>query len=916
LRRKIASGSEDPPPIPDAPVREQREYVNAYWQGNVLVLVERPTGPRSLPKLSRKAAEHACFLKADTSPELLRELRGSSHVLGIAREDDWLRVRWRDREFAQRGCEWLQKERATPTFEGDVTPVQRWLADEKPKIAKPRAVYLDIETDSRVTFAKAIAGDARVLCWSLVDAETGAEFCAVLEADTDAAERDLLQALWDTLLAYDQVIAWNGDAFDFPIILARSKKRECRASVRRLLLLDHLNLFQRMNMMAAESGEEKQSFKLEAIAQAVLGEGKDDFDASKTWESWAAGGAERDRMARYCMKDTVLLRKIEVATGYVALLQTLCEACGCFPDSRSINPLTYVEGFMLRLGVERKHRFPTRLHFHGPDDKREKFKGAMVIEPRVRGIAKNVHVADFASLYPSIILTWNLSPETYRSDIVLVERPEARPAYLSHVPLKRFPIPPGHCVVPLVERAFVTEPLGILVVALEEMLRLRKYWNDLKASLPPGTPEWVEADRRSTAYKIAANSFYGVVGAIFSRLFAADVAESIPRAGVWLLTKTVEAAELEKFNVIYGDTDSFYAMGTNQAEFGAFVKRCNAELYPRLVAQQGCTRNVIKLAYEKAYERVVFLTAKRYVARIAHYKGSLPNQDTKPEVKGIEYKRGDAARLARDLQAKVIDRLLGGGILRQRVPDDQCEERPEAFFELIEEALEYVLRGELKLADVMQSKRLSQPLGSYARKLKKDGTQAAQPPHVVIAHELKKRGRHVGEGVKVEFFCVDGHASPKRYAPAEDWAGECDRHDLWESVVYPATQRLLEAAFPVGDWRRWESTRPKAAPSRQKAAGRATAAGTGERSPESRNEPSGAPARRKRQPEPEGALSLFPVDVSAPQNAPGRAGRPPDGGQAPGRGSARSGLVLDGLRPVLARDAGPASSSGREDPNR
>ena len=61
-----------------------------------------------------------------------------------------------------------------------------------------------------------------------------------------------------------------------------------------------------------------------------------------------------------------------------------------------------------------------------------------------------------------------------------------------------------------------------------------------------------------------------------------------------------------------------------------------------------------------------------------------------------------------------------------------------------------------------------------------------------------------------------------KVAPAADYANDPDRFYLWENLIYPATQRLLEAAFPpekgmaaevlqLRDWRRFENVRPKKA---------------------------------------------------------------------------------------------------------
>jgi DNA polymerase I len=1053
-----------------------------------------------------------------------------------------------------------------------VSAVRRYLTDKRVKLGKPRPVFLDMETDSRLPFSK--KEQMRVLCWALVDPADGSTHTEVLAGDNDAAERDLLARLWWRLEEYDQVLAWNGERFDFPVLAARSKAVELAKDVRRWLWLDHMVLFKRMNSMAAESGDEKQSFALQAIATAVLGEGKDDFDAAKSWEAWAAGGQQRARLVTYCAKDTLLLHRLEEETGYVELLGVLCDVCNVPADTRGSAPMGQVEGLLLNLALERGVKFPTRY----PKEGYQPYRGAFVMEPTCRGITRGVHVCDFSSLYPSIIRTWNMSPETKTTRPPL----PTRPAYLRHVPEPEVVRPAGVAEVPITGVWFDLRKEGMLPMAVAELIRLRKVWNDRKAAAPPGTHEWKEADRRSTAYKIAANSFYGVVGSPLSRFFDLETAESVSQGGVWLIQETMKAAQAEGLEVVYGDsvtgdrpvvllnergevwidvveevwkeaskqcvdgnkelaflpgvkalardrsgrvgwyplryvvrhqtrkeiwqisskrgqvavtddhsimvgneratpeqflacggwfdtlpaiapnvldevdimnevggvryqsgygrgqverrfvaehgwihlggrkgrgpefrrtygigtpelkellrvvaayitegyaslsnagacrcmwgvsqadpkwlvrvgqalkvitkglyvpqpkpsvgawylrsgttmmarlfasmcghqsrgkrlprfvfglprdeamlfwgylvegdghveaggqasyvttsavlaagvsyllsmhgiensikyrrakrswtirtrpvgserdravvsveryhsngfvydlsvhgaetfvdgvgrvllhnTDSAFIKGCSADRFRQFVAHCNDVLYPRILAQQGVATSHIKLAYEKEFDRLVMISAKRYAGAYAHFKGTAATAESKPEVKGLEYKRGDTVWLARKLQSQVVDLLMGG------------EETVEPFCTLVGRWRKAVLEAPLELPQVVISKSLAKELREYAVKRKKDGTAANAPQHVEIAKELQRRGRDVGAGTKVSYVVVDGSCSPKVIVPAEDWDGTVDRFDLWESLVWPPTQRVLAAAFPEYDWGVFDRVRPR-----------------------------------------------------------------------------------------------------------
>lgn len=773
-------------PVSDAST--DHGLLNIAWRRDNIVLVERH-GDKVIVRERR--AEYSSFIRSSVDQAKQRIIRDHPAVVGMKQEGKWTRIMWRSAQDREELCQALHCD-GIQTFEGDVNPVRRYMTDNDVVHVMPRLAFLDIETDSRVAPRLAAEGNARILCWAVVGAD-GRKRVGVLEENTDVAERKLLQRLFTVLEEYDQVAAWNGDAFDFAVIRERTKRRQVRVNFDRWLWLDQMDLFIRMNMMAAESGDEKQSYALQAIATALLGEGKDDFDSSKTWEAWLAGGEERQRLVRYCVKDTDLLRRIEEQNGYIGLLQTLAETCNVFADSRGMNPTIQAEGFLLKLGAEEDYRFPSNFKRGSSVP----FKGAYVMEPRCSGITKNVHVGDFASLYPSIIVTWNMSPETLvvgkeRDDLELVHAEGAAP------------IEDSYSRAPLTGQWFRTDHEGILAHAVIEVMRLRKFWNDEKAKHPPGSPAWVAANRKSTAYKIAANSFYGVVGSPLSRFFNREVAESVTQAGAWLILETIKAAEHRGMTAIYGDTDSLFIAGCTRTEFEVFVAWCNEDLYPVLLKELGCKENLIKLAYEKEFERIIFTSKKRYCGRYVHFKGTLADETSKPEVKGLEYKRGDSIRIARRFQEQVVDLLVGmknGG-----------HEDPVTFIEVVERWQRYVLEAEIELEEILVSKRLNKKLGEYSRKRKKDGTWAKQLPHIELARTMYEQGYDVSEGTKISYFVFDASAKGDvEYRHESAWDGMFDRFEVWEKFAWPPTKRLLEAAFPTVAWdKRFGKVRPKA----------------------------------------------------------------------------------------------------------
>jgi DNA polymerase elongation subunit (family B) len=856
------------------------KFVNGFVDGADLVLLYRNASGEMLAR-RRKAEWSSFYRRADVTAEAMRSFRNSSFVLGVSEEGEWVRVRWQAPEWrsavreGKRGDEeesWERRNGLT-SFEADVTPEQRFLADTGAQVAKPRRVFLDIETDSRVQPVAARQGKARVLCWCLVDDDERIVAQGVLEREDDVDERRILEALWAALDPYDQVVAWFGDGFDFPVIRQRSVTVEARyKDPRRWLWMDFLPVYARMNANAAESGDEKESMKLNDVCMSRIGIGKHDFDASKTYEAWAAGGESRARLVEYCAQDTKLLPMLNKKTGFLDVNDAVCSLCKLFADTRSADPTQFVDGFLLQLAVERGTHFATRARYSKEDQERhEKFQGAVVTEPKVSGIEKHVHVADFSGMYPSIIQSFNMSPET------------KRPVNING------PIADGCCRAPVTRVGFANSPEGILPEAVRRMREKRASYQKHQASLVAGTSEWAEAGRLSAGYKVLVNSFYGVVGSPFSRYFDRQVAESISTTGVWLIHKTDAEAERRGMNVVYNDTDSAFVKNVSRQDFAEFVRWSNAELYPAALRECGCTSNFIEIAYEKEFERLVMVSKKRYVGTFAHYKwvaacacddakgrpgkidvrrmtcdacgrqwDDLPPPRGKPEIRGLEYKRGDVIRSARGLQLEVIDLLMR----------ELCED-PARFVPVIERVRKRVLEDSLAIEDIRKSAALRKPLHEYKPKAKADGSEGTEQAHVRVARVLKARGEQILVDTKIAYFVVDASVSPMVVAPASDYAGECDRYYLWEDLVYPPTQRLLAAAFPpvkgmtsgelvARDWDRFLRVRPKK-PRARKGVPEALARA------QPRNPGSAGPSRLAN--EAHGSLFDLPVMAVRPQGA-------------------------------------------------
>lgn len=802
------------------------EYVSGWDSndGKYVYLVERnDDGSVNARRIPAKWSAFVRGLNADDKLTLARDPR----VVGLKDDEHgYTRLdfanRWERRDITMQLQAIVDVQRISGygtgdegVYEADVSPLRRLLSDH-PTVqisSKFLCGYFDLETDSRKSFDQAKNGEARILSWAIYNADRTWSMERCLESDTDIAERALISEFFETIERFDVMLAWNGYGFDFPVLECRTKRLRATLPNGRLPFwqrwcwLDHMEVFKKYNQ-AHDSGEERASFSLNSIAQHTLGVGKDTFDARYTWEAWEAGGERREELRRYNLRDTELMPMIEDKTGFVALHLAVCQATRCFPDTQSLGAAQQGDGFLLALGAKHGYRFATKKY---GEMEESHFAGAYVMPPKKLGLIRDVHVCDFAGLYPSIMRSWNMSPDT------AVPR--------NAVPTAPFPV----CRLPDRPVHFRTDKRGIIPLALDTLIAQRAEYTKKADAAEPGSPDWDRYKRLSSAFKIVANSFYGIVGSPFTRFFDRTIAEGVTQTGAWLIKRVASASENAGLTAFYGDTDSCFVQGDGPT-FGKIVEELNAS-WPATLTELGCTESRIKLEFEKSYRSLILISAKRYAARYAMYKGKPAPADMKPEVKGLEYKRGDALRLAREMQAEAIKLLLRD--------ESATIEEMRAF---VESWRTRVLEGELVIADVLMSQSVKD-LSEYSQryttdrcatkkgvgknavacgyqfpsthistrpscpKCKAERKIASQPAHVRVAHVLKARGEEIMQGTRIEYLVVlpaEGEESDGKLiaVPAHDpgMLERVDRMYYWKDRILAPTQRVLEKVFPQIDW--------------------------------------------------------------------------------------------------------------------
>ena len=239
--------------------------------------------------------------------------------------------------------------------------------------------------------------------------------------------------------------------------------------------------------------------------------------------------------------------------------------------------------------------------------------GALTITPK-SGIYFNTVVADFESLYPSCIDTYNLSYET-----VDCNHPECKTNKIEEI---------GHHI--------CTKRRGFLAALVGALKDLRIHWyKPLSKNSSLSETERHQAEITAKLLKLLTVSSYGVSVRIHG-LACPPLAESITGYGRWALQTTWNIAEQNGLHPVYGDTDSVFLENAPKDKVETLIKTVKEKLR-------------LDLAVERNYPVCVLSKAKKA------YFGILP--DGTPDLKGLTAIKSNAPNFIQNVFKTCVKEL-------------------------------------------------------------------------------------------------------------------------------------------------------------------------------------------------------------------------------------------------------------------
>ena len=538
-----------------------------------------------------------------------------------------------------------------------------------------------------------------------------------------ASEADLLHKfiqLWKDLDP-DIVTGWNIETFDIPYVCNRIKRILSTEAVNELspfglvkdrffgrptegeepeakeiygvTIFDYLSLYRKFTYIQQES------YALDYIGEAELGQKKLDYSEYGTLNELYKN--DYQKFLDYNIRDVVLVEKLDDK------MKLLEQACTIAYDAgvNLIDSLTSVRMWDIII-----HNFLMEKNIVVPPkqfgEKENQVEGAYVKDPQV-GLHNWVVSFDLNSLYPHLIMQYNISPETYVRHIG--QRPTADEiiaGLYDNENIKEFM--KKHNVSVCGSGAMYTKDFqGFLPKLMETMYNSRVEWKTRmieaqkkyqKNKTKELEYEIAKCNNMQMAKKIQLNSAYGALGNQYFRFFDTKYAESITLSGQlsikWMEVKINQFLNKklntqEKDYVVAVDTDSLYVVLDNLVEQSGidtsdndkvvdFLDKVAREVlepfidkgYRELANYVGAFEQKMVMKRECIADKGIWTGKKHYILNVYDNEG-VRYKNPKLKMMGIESVRSSTPGVVRKAIKEALDVLMKDGemALREYVND-------------------------------------------------------------------------------------------------------------------------------------------------------------------------------------------------------------------------------------------------------
>lgn len=658
-------------------------------------------------------------------------------------------------------------------YEGDLGPMKRFFLDNPATWVdydELDILYFDIETDDsngqieyeyqEGTDFKKIKAKDRILSIAGVD-RAGNEYFF-----SDPDESSILRQ-FDAFLRQnkiDMLVGYNSKDFDLPYIQQRMQQHQIDSNfITNILHLDMYRRIQDFYKMDSKVRQDLKSYSLNSVSDYFLKEQKIPFSGKVK----ALYDKNFSLFKEYNIQDCRLVKRLEETLGVVKRTHLVMSKCGCKTDNWS--SVKVLDTLLLSYGNFAGDHFITNPSYLERIEKQNfEYMGGFVLDP-VPGFYNNVWVFDFNSLYPSIMQTFNISPDSYLG--------EGNKQESINTPGSIDPKTGEHR-----GAAHFRKEDGAFTKAISSLLEERAEIRSKMKSVDKDSEEWREMNVQQLVVKEVTNSIYGVLGNQYFRGFNINLVESVTGVGQYLLKHLRDKFQGDGRVVVYGDTDSIFFVLRDGEEIEQVQQETNDYLAEHITKEFGTTRCTVRMGIDKHFDKFLISNKKTYCGVL----------DGKMKYVGLELIKRDTIGLTKNLQKRLIEKIFD---------DNPTVEQMKKW---LEKKQKMVMNDEIKVEDLVIYKRLNKDAKLYKGKVDKKYTA---PIHVRVALETKK-DKNTGEdltkpGAIIPFIITEG-GTPQTAVHLSNYEGSWDREHYWNSMVYTKLEKILSAVYPDEKWKEFK----------------------------------------------------------------------------------------------------------------
>jgi DNA polymerase elongation subunit (family B) len=582
----------------------------------------------------------------------------------------------------------------------------------------------------------------------------------------------------------DIITGWNTEFFDIPYLCNRISKLCGEDEIKRLspwrnvmsrevfqmgrkhqvyeiqgiAHLDYFDLYRKFTYTNQES------YRLDHIAFVELGENKDGnpFDTFSEWYQ-----KDFQSFIEYNIMDVEIVDRLEDKMKLIELCLTMAyEAKVNYMDV--LGSVKYWDILIYNYLRGKNIVIPQKKH----SAKSEKFEGAYVKDPQV-GMHKWVMSFDLNSLYPHLIMQYNISPETLvgQEKVKGMSVDKLLDKKVDTSILKDVTLTPNGALFKTTKRGFLPE---IMQSMYDDRVKYKKLTLQAKQEYentkdPKLLKDISKYNNIQLAKKISLNSAYGAIGNNWFRYYDLLVAEAITTSGQlsirWIersLNKYLNellATDNEDY-VIASDTDSVYITfdrlvnkvfeeGTDTAKIVAFMDTIARDKiepfidqsYQDLAEYVNAYEQKMQMAREAIADKGIWTAKKRYILNVWDMEG-VKYKEAQLKIMGIEAVKSSTPAPCRAKIKEGLSIIMNGD---EKELNTFIQDFREEFMNLPPEDIAYPrsVNGLTKFSDPNQMFGKGAPIHCKG---------AILYNHLVKKNKLGRKYPYIQEGDKIKFL--------------------------------------------------------------------------------------------------------------------------------------------------------------------